>query len=79
MPEILAELTKYGLDIAVSRTAYTKTYRTRSAVTRESDDTYVVSKILTAELCAEALSDPLPQDVWTLMLTNSKPQVARWS
>ena len=42
-----------GLDIAVSRTAYTKTYRTRSAVTRESDDTYVVSKILTAELCAE--------------------------
>ena len=40
------------LDVSVGRTADAHAYRTTCSVTWQTDDTYVVSKSLTAKLCA---------------------------
>ena len=41
-------------NITVRGAAYTQTYRARSAVARQTDDTDIVSQIFTAELSAQA-------------------------
>ena len=43
-----------SLDVTVGRTAYTHTDRTRSTVTRQTNDTDVVSQSLTTKLCTQA-------------------------
>ena len=47
-------LVDLSLDVAVGRAAYTHTDRAACTVTRQTDDTDIVSQILTAELCTQA-------------------------
>ena len=42
-----------GLDVAVGRARNPHSYGTRCAVTRQTNDADIMSKIFSAELCAE--------------------------
>ena len=47
-------LIDFTFDVTVGRARYSQAYRTRSTVTRQTDDAYVMSKIFTSELRAQS-------------------------
>ena len=49
-------LVDFTLDVTVGRAGNAQAYRTRSTVTRQTDNTYIMSQILTSELCTKTNS-----------------------
>ena len=57
-------LIDFALDITVSRATYAQTNRTTCAVTRQTDNTYVMRHIFSAELCAKTYFISLLQQLF---------------